>query len=89
MRPAVDAQRKRARLRAMSLATIFAANLQSLRHQKRLTQQAFADKAGISVAYVSMLERGERTPPLETVELLARAFRVPAISMLQKAGGKR
>ncbi len=72
----------------MALATIFAANLQKLRHQRKLTQEALAAKAGISVAYVSMLERGERTPPLETIDRLAKALKVPAISMLEK-GSKR
>lgn len=73
----------------MALAAIFSKNLQSLRRERRLTQEALAAKAGISVAYVSMLERGQRTPPLETVDLIARALKVPAIAMLEKATAKR
>ena len=46
----------------------FAANIQKLRSKKKLSQKALADKVGISVSYVSMLERGQRSPPLETIE---------------------
>ncbi len=73
----------------MSLAAIFARNLQALRQKKHLTQEALAAKAGISVAYVSMLERGQRTPPLETIDLLAKALKVPALEMLQKPSTRK
>jgi transcriptional regulator with XRE-family HTH domain len=68
----------------MILSAIFSSNLQTLRRNKHLTQQALADKAGISIAYVSMLERGQRSPPLETIEVLAKVLKVPAVSMLEK-----
>jgi transcriptional regulator with XRE-family HTH domain len=39
-----------------------------------------ADDVGISVSYVSMLERGQRSPPLETIEKMERALKVtPAV----------
>ena len=58
----------------------FAANVQRLRSKKKLSQKALADKVGISVSYVSMLERGQRSPPLETIEKMAKALGVtPAI----------
>ena len=37
---------------------------------------------GLSVAYVSMLERGLRSPPLETIEKMARALKVTPVSLL-------
>ncbi len=67
----------------MRLANNFKKNLQTLRRKKALTQEALASKAGISVAYVSMLERGQRTPPLETIEQLAKALRVEPLKLLQ------
>jgi hypothetical protein len=36
-----------------------------------------------------MLERGERSPPLETLEVLAKALRVSPLELLQAGGGKR
>lgn len=64
------------------LADKFAANLKASRRGKRMTQETLAKKAGISVSYVSMLERGERCPFLPTLESIARALSVPAISLL-------
>lgn len=65
-----------------SLAKTFALQLKSTRQQRRLSQEALAQKAGISVSYVSMLEREQRTPPVET---LARALQVPALDLLKAA----
>ncbi len=67
----------------MRLANNFKRNLQMLRRKRALTQESLASKAGISVAYVSMLERGMRTPPLETIEQLAKALRVEPLTLLQ------
>ncbi len=66
----------------MNLLNRFAANIRRLRSQKHLSQKALADNVGISVSYVSMLERGQRSPPLETIEKMARALRVPAAALL-------
>jgi len=71
---------------AMDLLTRFAGNVRRLRSKKRLSQKALADKVGISVSYVSMLERGQRSPPLETIEKMAKALGVPPASLL---GGGR
>jgi transcriptional regulator with XRE-family HTH domain len=64
------------------LADKFAANLKRERVRKKLSQEALAAKAGLSVSYISMLERGQRTPPLDTLETLAKALTVSATSLL-------
>jgi transcriptional regulator with XRE-family HTH domain len=69
----------------MDLLGRFATNVRRLRAKKKLSQKALADKVGISVSYVSMLERGQRSPPLETIEKMARALSVPPANLL---GGK-
>ncbi len=69
----------------MDLLTKFASNVRRLRSKKRLSQKALADRVGISVSYVSMLERGQRSPPLETIEKMARALGTSPASLL---GGK-
>lgn len=69
----------------MDLLTRFAGNVRRLRARKKLSQKALADKVGISVSYVSMLERGQRSPPLETVEKMAKALGVTPANLL---GGK-
>ena len=65
-----------------SLAEKFAVNLKSERVRKKLSQEALARKADLSVSYVSMLERGQRTPPLDTLEVLARALGTSALSLI-------
>jgi transcriptional regulator with XRE-family HTH domain len=70
----------------MDLLTRFAGNVRRLRAKKKLSQKALADKVGISVSYVSMLERGQRSPPLETIEKMAKALGVPPAQLL--GGGK-
>jgi len=66
----------------MDLLGRFADNVRRLRAKKKLSQKALADKVGISVSYVSMLERGQRSPPLETIEKMAKALGVPPASLL-------
>jgi len=66
----------------MDLLARFADNVRRLRARKKLSQKALADKVGISVSYVSMLERGQRSPPLETIEKMAKALSVPPASLL-------
>ena len=61
----------------MALLMRFAENVHRLRLKQKLSQKELARRVGISVSYVSMLERGHRSPPLETVEKLAKAFAVP------------
>jgi transcriptional regulator with XRE-family HTH domain len=46
------------------------------RHRPALTQDALAERAGISVSFLSMIERGERCPHLVTLEQLATALAV-------------
>jgi transcriptional regulator with XRE-family HTH domain len=66
----------------MDLLTRFAGNVKRLRSRKNLSQKALADKVGISVSYVSMLERGQRSPPLETIEKMAKALGVTPAALL-------
>ena len=66
-----------------ALAERFASNLKNERLRRKLSQEALAAKAGLSVSYISMLERGQRTPPLDTLESIARALSVSATVLLQ------
>ena len=66
----------------MDLVTRFADNVRRLRAKRQLSQKSLADKVGISVSYVSMLERGQRSPPLETLEKVAKALGVTPAALL-------
>jgi transcriptional regulator with XRE-family HTH domain len=65
-----------------SLLDRFASNVRRLRSKKGLSQRALADNVGISVSYVSMLERAQRSPPLETIEKMAHALKVTPAMLL-------
>jgi transcriptional regulator with XRE-family HTH domain len=56
--------------------------LSARRHQAGLTQASLAEAMDISVAYVSLLERGGRNPPYTTVVALARALGVPLAKLI-------
>ncbi len=60
----------------MPVAKFVAQNLRATRAHRKLSQETVASRTGISVSYVSMLERGERSPPLETLDALAKAIAV-------------
>ena len=68
----------------MRLTDVVAENLRTLRVRKKLTQELLANKAGVSVSYISMLERGNRAPPLDTLETLANALGVTPLALLEK-----
>jgi transcriptional regulator with XRE-family HTH domain len=46
------------------------------RRSRGLTQEALAESLDLSVAYVSLIERGGRNPPYTTVVAIARALGV-------------
>jgi transcriptional regulator with XRE-family HTH domain len=46
------------------------------RRSRGLTQEALAETLDLSVAYVSLIERGGRNPPYTTVVAIARALGV-------------
>lgn len=66
----------------MSLAEKFSRNLRNTRLAKKLSQESLAGRAGLSVSYISMLERGQRSAPLDTLERLGRALGVTPTALL-------
>ena len=51
--------------------------IQLARSKRKLSQAALAKRAGISVSYLSLLERGRRDPPLSTIQQIAAALVMP------------
>ena len=51
--------------------------IQLARSKRKLSQAALAKRAGISVSYHSLLERGRRDPPLSTLQRIAAALAMP------------
>lgn len=55
-------------------ATEFGARLRAVRDEQGLSQQAVADAAGLHVAYVGQVERGQRNVSLHNILRLAAAL---------------
>lgn len=66
-----------------TLAATFTRNLATLRRRKGFTQQETALRTNLSVSYVSMLERGQRVPTLDTIDRIASGFGVRALELLR------
>ena len=59
-----------------SQSPAFGGRIRDLRRKAELTLQALADQAGISVGFLSQVERGKATPSLGTLASLAAALGV-------------
>jgi transcriptional regulator with XRE-family HTH domain len=60
-----------------------ASRIRELRGGAKLTQEGLAVRAGISVAFASMLERGARSASIETLTKVARALGVPPAELFR------
>ena len=58
--------------------------VRAYRHERGLTQEALAESLDLSVAYVSLIERGGRNPPYTTVVAIARALGVSPRDMVSE-----
>lgn len=54
----------------------FGRKLRKLREAKDMTQEELAVKSGLHRTYISMLERGERSAALDSLEKIARSLGV-------------
>ena len=57
-----------------NLRVLFGKRLKYLRRLKDLTQEQLAEKTGISVEFLSNVERGINAPSFETLEKLAKVL---------------
>lgn len=63
--------------------------IRDLRRSRAVTQAALARSVGVTVAYLSMIERGRRNPPFTTVAGIARALDVPLSKFFDVASTPR
>ena len=62
----------------MCLLQVFSNNLRKYRNVSGLSQEAFANKAGLHRTYISALERGKRSIALDNIEKIADALGIDA-----------
>lgn len=64
-----------------SLRIQFGRHLRLLRRNRDMTQEQFAEAVGISVDFLSLIERGINAPSFETLECIARVLRLTAADL--------
>lgn len=57
-------------------------NIRKYRQQKKMRQEDLAEKAGLSVNYIGMIERGDKIPALDTFITIVNALGVSADMIL-------
>lgn len=59
-----------------SFKKTFGEKIKQLRAEKGITQEKLASKAGVSVDFLSLIERGKNAPSFKNIEKIAKAFGV-------------
>ena len=65
-----------------SLAERLQKSILTYRKVAGLSQEACAAKLGISTSMLSMVERGQRTPPLKSVDRMAKRLGMSGLELL-------
>jgi transcriptional regulator with XRE-family HTH domain len=60
----------------------FGNTLQNLRHEKMWSQEYLGFESDLSRAYISLLERGLRSPTLDTIMVLCDALEVSLVDLM-------
>jgi len=68
----------------MSLREIVARNLRRLRHDRGLSQEELADRAGINRNYVGMLEREQHAATDDMLEKLADVLEADPVEFFRR-----
>ena len=72
----------------MSLLLTFASNLKHYRMKKGLSQEEFADRAGLHRTYISAVERGKRSIAIDNIEKIASALEIDAYLLFVSNNGE-
>jgi transcriptional regulator with XRE-family HTH domain len=60
----------------------FGEHLRKLRNAKKLSQEDLADKCGTTLSQIGRFERGERSPTLSTILILAQGLDIEPKKLL-------
>ena len=63
----------------------FSEVVKEFREKRKLSRAALAKRAGLHQTYIGLLERGERSPNLDTAKAIADALEVPLGKMVTNA----
>ncbi len=68
---------------------LIGANIRRLRLDKGLTQEALAEKIDLHFSYVGLVERGEKSPSLQTLHKIAIFFNISIADLFNISEDKR
>jgi transcriptional regulator with XRE-family HTH domain len=71
------------KLQASVTRQYFPIVLRQFRHQARLSQEALAERVGVSVGFVGMMEVGRRWPNIDMLFRIAAALGVKPSSLIE------
>jgi len=74
---------------AISLRQQFGIRLKEIRLERKLTQEQFAELVGISVDFLSLIERGINAPSFEVLEQMAGKLWLPVRELFDFRKAKR
>jgi transcriptional regulator with XRE-family HTH domain len=69
-----------------SLRRDFGKRLRSIRLERKFTQEEFAELVGISVDFLSLIERGINSPSFEVLEQISKALKLPVMALFDFRG---
>jgi len=67
------------------LSDAFSLVVKERREKKKLSRVALAELSGLHQTYIGLLERGERSPNLDTAKAIANALGLPLGKMIAEA----
>lgn len=73
----------------MDLKEVMARNLRRARHDKKLTQEELAARAGLSMRYVGAIERGDVSASVTVLGQIADALEIEPGELLKKVGAPK
>lgn len=69
----------------MDLKEIMAINLRRIRHEKNMTQEELAHRAGLSARYIGAIERADKSASVTVIGQISAALGVEPADLLIKA----
>jgi transcriptional regulator with XRE-family HTH domain len=73
---------KKRTIRHAAIVQVFAERLRAVRLSRQMTQRELADKAQVTLSYISRLESGGAAPGIDLLERLANALKIHLTELL-------
>ncbi|MFE3839213.1 helix-turn-helix domain-containing protein [Pseudogemmobacter sonorensis] len=70
----------------MDLKEVMARNLRRARHDKKLTQEELAERAGLSSRYIGAIERADVSASVTVLGQIADALEIEPGELVRKSG---